>query len=313
MITLKELTNKEDLFVSGHGLCPGCGIPIILKLVLRATKHPIVISNATGCLQIASTEFPTTSWKLNWIHSSLGNAASTISGIETMYRVLKKQGKLQTDTEIKFLAIVGDGGTNDIGLSSLSGAIERGHDFVYLCYDNQSYASSGGQRSSASPIGASTSTTPTGKVLPGKMQYRKDITKIIAAHKLPYVAQTAPWNWEDLYTKAKKAFDIEGPAYLNVLNPCPKEWKIPSNKSIELTRIAADTCVWPLYEIEAGKNININYKPENKLPVTEWLKSQNRFKHLLNVENRWIVNEIQNEVDQNWKWLLKQEKRGINN
>lgn len=313
MITLKELTDKEDLFVSGHGLCPGCGIPIILKLVLRATKYPIVISNATGCLQIASTEFPATSWKLNWIHSSLGNAASTISGIETMYRVLKKQGKLQTDTEIKFLAIVGDGGTNDIGLSSLSGAIERGHDFVYLCYDNQSYASSGGQRSSASPIGTSTSTTPTGKVLPGKLQYRKDITKIIAAHKLPYVAQTAPWNWEDLYTKAKKAFDIEGPAYLNVLNPCPKEWKIPSNKSIELTRIAADTCVWPLYEIEAGKNTNINYKPENKLPVTEWLKSQNRFKHLLNVENRWIVDEIQNEVDQNWKWLLKQEKRGINN
>ncbi len=313
MVVLEELTKKEDLFVSGHGLCPGCGIPIILRLVLRATTHPIVIVNATGCLQISSTRFPLTSWKLNWIHSSSGNAASTISGIETMYKVLKKKGKLQTDTEIKFLAIVGDGGTNDIGFSSLSGAIEREHDFVYLCYDNQSYASSGGQSSSASPIGTSTSTTPTGKILPGKLQYRKDITRIVAAHKLPYVAQAAPWNWEDLYTKAGKAFNIEGPAYLNVLNPCPKEWGIPSDKSIELTRIAADTCIWPLYEIEGDNNIKLNYKPENKLPVTEWLKQQDRFEHLLNVENKWIVGEIQNEVDKNWNRLINNEKKGINN
>ena len=313
MVVLEELTKKEDLFVSGHGLCPGCGIPIILKLVLRATTHPIVIVNATGCLQISSTRFPLTSWKLNWIHSSSGNAASTISGIETMYKVLKKKGKLQTDTEIKFLAIVGDGGTNDIGFSSLSGAIERGHDFVYLCYDNQSYANSGGQCSSASPIGTSTSTTPTGKILPGKLQYRKDITRIIAAHKLPYVAQAAPWNWEDLYTKAGKAFNIEGPAYLNVLNPCPKTWGIPSDKSIELTRIAADTCIWPLYEIEGDNNIKLNYKPENKLPVTEWLKKQDRFEHLLNIENKWIVDEIQNEVDKNWNRLIYNEKKGINN
>ncbi len=313
MVVLEELTKKEDLFVSGHGLCPGCGIPIILKLVLRATTHPIVIVNATGCLQISSTRFPLTSWKLNWIHSSSGNAASTISGIETMYKVLKKKGKLQTDTEIKFLAIVGDGGTNDIGFSSLSGAIERGHDFVYLCYDNQSYANSGGQCSSASPIGTSTSTTPTGKILPGKLQYRKDITRIIAAHKLPYVAQAAPWNWEDLYTKAGKAFNIEGPAYLNVLNPCPKTWGIPSDKSIELTRIAADTCIWPLYEIDGDNNIKLNYKPENKLPVTEWLKKQDRFEHLLNIENKWIVDEIQNEVDKNWNRLIYNEKKGINN
>jgi len=308
MVKLEELTKKEDLFVSGHGLCPGCGIPIILKLVLRATTHPIVIVNATGCLQISSTRFPLTSWKSNWIHSSLGNAASTISGIETMYNVFKKKGKL-TDTEIKFLAIVGDGGTNDVGFSSLSGAIERGHDFVYLCYDNQSYASSGGQRSSASPIGTSTSTTPTGKILPGKLQYRKDITKIVAAHKPLYVAQAAPWNWEDLYTKAGKAFNIEGPAYLNVLSPCPEKWGIPSDKSIELTRVAADTCIWPIYEVEEDNNIKLNYKPENKLPVTEWLKRQNRFEHLLNSENKWIVDEIQNEVDKNWNRLLINEKR----
>jgi len=211
------------------------------------------------------------------------------------------------------LASVGDGGTNDIGFSSLSGAIERGHDFVYLCYDNQSYANSGGQCSSASPIGTSTSTTPTGKILPGKLQYRKDITRIIAAHKLPYVAQAAPWNWEDLYTKAGKAFNIEGPAYLNVLSPCPKIWGIPSDKSIELTRIAADTCIWPLYEIEGDNNIKLNYKPENKLPVTEWLKKQDRFEHLLNIENKWIVDEIQNEVDKNWNRLIYNEKKGINN
>ena len=133
MITLRELAQKEELFVAGHGLCPGCAIPSILKIVLRATKYPIVVSNATGCLEIASTKFPQTSWKLNWIHSSYINAAATVSGVEVMYKSLKKQGKLPVDKEIKFLVIGGDGATYDSGIGTLSGAIERGHNFVYLC------------------------------------------------------------------------------------------------------------------------------------------------------------------------------------
>jgi len=307
MITLKELARKEDLFVSGHGLCPGCGIPSILKIVLRATKHPIVVSNATGCLQMASTNFPQSSWRLSWIHTAFENAAATMSGIEAMYRSLKKQGKLPVEKEMKFLVIGGDGATNDVGFGSLSGALERGHDFVYLCYDNQLYANSGGQRSSATPMGASTTTTPAGETLPGKLQCKKDISKIAAAHKIPYMAQSAPWIWQDLYKKAEQAFEISGPAYLNVLSPCPNEWKTPTQKTIELTRLASDTCIWPVYEVKNGTKVIINYKPKQKLPVTEWLSSQHRFKHLLRSENKWIVDKIQEEVDKNWESLLSSE------
>ncbi len=307
MATLKELALKEDLFSAGHTLCPGCGIPVVLKIVLRATKCPLVISNATGCLQMASANYPRSSWKVNWIHTAFGNAASTMSGISAMYRSLKKQGKLPVEKERKFMVIGGDGATNDIGFGAVSGALERGDDMVYLCYDNQLYASTGGQASAATPMGAATTTTPAGGMLPGKLHFRKNISKIIAAHNIPYVAQSAPWIWQDLYKKAEKAFDIPGPAYLNVLTPCPSEWKTPSHKSIELTRLAADTCVWPIFEIKHGTQVTVNYKPKQKLPVTEWLKSQARFKHLLTQENKWIVDKIQEETDKEWELLLSSE------
>lgn len=307
MMTLKELARKEDLFTAGHSLCPGCSLPPVLKLVLRATNSPIVVSNATGCLQMASTGFPQTAWRLNWIHSAFENAAATMSGIETMYRSLKKQGRLPVEKEMKFLVIAGDGATDDAGFGSLSGAVERGHRFVYLCLDNQLYANTGGQRSSATPMGAATTTTPAGQVLPGKMQFRKNISAIMAAHRVPYMAQSAPWIWQDLYRKAERAFDTPGPAYLNVLSPCPDEWKIPTAKSIELTRLASDTCVWPVYEVKNGTNVTVNYKPKTKLPVTEWLNSQPRFKHLMVSENKWIVDKIQEEVDREWEFLLSSE------
>lgn len=314
MVTLKELAQKEDLFLSGHGLCAGCAIPSILKLVLRATKYPVVVCNATGCLQMASTNFPQTSWRLNWIHSAFGNAAATISGIETMYRSLKKHGKLPVEKEIKFLVIGGDGATNDVGFASLSGAVERDSNFVYLCYDNQLYCSTGGQRSSATPMGASTTNTPAGEVLHGKLQFQKDISKIMVAHKIPYMAQSAPWLWDDLYKKAQEAFETtSGPAYLNVLSPCPNEWKTPTHKTIELTRIATDTCIWPVYEVRNGTKVTINYKPKEKLPVTDWLNSQPRFKHLLISENKWIVDKIQVEVDKDWEHLLSSENNSRDN
>lgn len=307
MATLKELATREELFTSGHTLCPGCGIPVVLKLVLRATKSPLVVSNATGCLQMASANYPRTSWKLNWIHTNFGNAASTMSGIAAAYRSLKKQGKVPPGKERKFLVIGGDGATNDIGFGALSGAFDRGEDIVYLCYDNQLYANTGGQASSATPMGASTTTTPAGTVLPGKLRFRKNISRIISTHGIPYVAQTAPWIWQDLYRKAERAFEMKGPAYLNVLSPCPHEWKTPSRQSMELTRLAADTCIWPIFEARQGERVTVNYKPKQKLPVTEWLKSQARFKHLLNQENKWIVDKIQEEVDKDWELLLSSE------
>ncbi len=302
-VRLKDLAKMEDRLVAGHGMCLGCGIPIIFKIILRATEDPLIVSNATGCLEVCTTIFPRTAWNVTWVHSAFENAAATAAGIEAMYRALKNKGKIPADKKIKFLAIGGDGGTYDIGLQALSGAVERGHNFVYVCYDNNVYANTGGQRSSATPIGASATTAPAGAASPGKLQPRKDLTRIMAAHKIPYVAQASPNKWLDLYNKAKKAFEADGPAFLNVLCPCPTEWKYEESQGIKLAQIANDTCVWPLYEVENGNKYKINYKPKQKLPVTEWLKPQGRFRHLFQEKNAWMIEAIQKKVDEEWEEL----------
>jgi pyruvate ferredoxin oxidoreductase beta subunit len=304
MAKLKELAMMEDRLVAGHGMCLGCGIPLIFKIVLRATEDPLVIANATGCLEVCTTIFPRTSWNVTWVHSAFENAASTIAGVESMYKSLRNNGKIPQDKKIKFLGIGGDGGTYDIGLQALSGAMERGHDMVYVCYDNNAYANTGGQRSSATPMGASATTSPAGDKSPGKLQWRKDLTKILAAHNIPYAAQASPSRWQDLYNKAKKAFEVEGPAFLNVLCLCPTEWKYDQSKGIELAKTAVDTCFWPLYEVENGK-YKINYKPKEKKPILEWIKPQGRFRHLFKEENAWVVEEFQRKVDEEWEELNK--------
>lgn len=292
----------EDRLVAGHGMCLGCGIPLIFKVVLRATEDPLIIANATGCLEVCTTIFPRTAWNVTWIHSAFENAASTIAGVEAMYNALKRKGKIPKDKTIKFLGTGGDGGTYDIGLQALSGTMERGHDVVYLCYDNNAYANTGGQRSSATPLGASATTSPAGTQSPGKLQWRKDLTKILTAHNIPYVAQASPSRWQDLYNKAKKAFEVEGPAFLNVLCMCPTEWKYDESKGVELAKIAVDTCVWPLYEVENGK-YKLNYKPKEKKPILDWIKPQGRFRHLFKEENAWVLEEFQKKVDEEWEEL----------
>lgn len=304
MAKLKDLAQMEDKLVAGHGMCLGCGIPLIFKVVLRATEDPLIISNATGCLEVCTTIFPRTSWNVTWVHSAFENAAATIAGVEAMFKALKKKGKIPRDKEIKFLATAGDGGTYDIGLQALSGTVERGHNIVYLCYDNNVYANTGGQRSSATPVGASATTSPSGSQSSGKVQRRKDLTKILAAHNIPYVAQASPNRWQDLYKKARKAFETEGPAFLNVLCLCPTEWKYDESQGIRLAQTAVDTCVWPIYEVENGKYM-INYKPKEKKPVTEWLKPQGRFRHLFKEENAEVIEKIQRQCDQDWDELNK--------
>ncbi len=304
MAKLKDLAKMEDRLVAGHGMCLGCGIPLIFKVVLRATEDPLIIANATGCLEVCTTIFPRTAWNVTWVHSAFENAASTIAGVEAMYKALKRKGKIPKDKTIKFLGTGGDGGTYDIGLQALSGTMERGHDVVYLCYDNNAYANTGGQRSSATPLGASATTSPSGTQSPGKLQWRKDLTKILTAHNIPYVAQASPSRWQDLYNKAKKAFEIEGPAFLNVLCLCPTEWKYEEAKGVELAKIAVDTCVWPLYEVENGK-YKLNYKPKEKKSVLEWIKPQGRFRHLFREEYAWVLEEFQNKVDEEWEDLQR--------
>ena len=302
MATIKQLGRRADRLSGGHRLCGGCGAPIIARHLLLATEHPVVVTCATGCLEVSTTIYPYTAWKTPFIHSAFENAAATISGLYSAYVSLKRQGKIAQET--KFLAIGGDGGTYDIGIQALSGALERGHDFVYCCYNNEAYMNTGVQRSSATPHWGRTTTSPVGSQVPGKPQPRKDLTEIVAAHNPPYVAQTSVGSWRDLHRKAEKAFQIEGPCFINALSPCPLGWITDPAKTVEICKIAADTCFWPLYEVEQGE-YKVNYKPKQKLPVEAYLEPQGRFRHLLRPENKHLVQQIQDEVDRSWERLLK--------
>jgi len=303
--TLKELSNVPEVLAPGHRMCAGCGAPVVVRQILRGAKAPVVVANATGCLEVSTTIYPYTSWNSPFIHTAFENAAASLSGVEAAYNSLKRQGKITE--EIKFVAFGGDGGTYDIGLQSLSGAMERGHNMVYVCYDNGAYMNTGIQRSSATPKGADTTTTPVGKLQPGKTDHRKDLTKIMIAHGIPYVAQVAPSHWNDLYQKSEKAFAVEGPAFINALAPCPRGWRYESKDTIEMCRLAVDTCFWPLYEAVDGK-ITVTYKPRNKKPVADFLKAQGRFRHLFRPENEHILEDIQSEVDRQWEELLALEQ-----
>ncbi len=299
---LKELLNKPKTITSGHRLCPGCAAPIIVKQVLMASDYPVVVAASTGCLEVSTTIYPYTAWNIPWIHNAFENAAATIAGLESAYKALSKKGKIKK--KIKFVAFGGDGGTYDIGIQALSGALERGHDIVYVCYDNEGYMNTGAQRSGATPKGASTTTEPAGKVSYGKRMRRKDLTAIAAAHHIPYAAQASISHWQDLMQKAKKAIEVDGPAFLNVLSPCVRFWRIPENKTIEISKLAVETNFWPLFEVENGK-WKLNYKPRERKPIIEWIKAQGRYKHLLKEENKPVIEEIQKEIDEYFSWLEK--------
>ena len=303
-VTLKELSKKEVLISSGHRMCAGCGAPTIVKMVLLSCDYPVIAANATGCLEVSTCISDYTAWKIPWIHNAFENAAATIAGVETMYRSLKKQGKI--DKEVKFIAFGGDGGTYDIGIQSLSGAMERGHDMLYICYDNGAYMNTGIQRSSATPYGADTTTRPAGSLVPGKTEQRKNLTKIMAAHNIPYAAQASPSHWMDLTKKVRKALDIKGPKFMNILSPCNRGWRSRTDDSIQLSRLAVETCFWPLYEIENGVT-RITFRPKEKKPVVDFLKPQGRFKHLFKPENEWVIGKFQEEVDKEWNRLQKEE------
>jgi len=304
----KEIIAKiqqQNRLAPGHRTCAGCAIPIILRTVMAACGHELVVANATSCSEVTTTIYPFTSWNVPWIHNAFENAAATISGVEAAYQALKKRGKMAK--EVRFLACGGDGGTYDIGLQALSGALERGQRFVYLCYDNEGYMNTGGQRSSATPPGASTATTPAGQESSGKTQRRKDLMAIVAAHHIPFVAQASVFHWQDLYQKAVKAFAADGPAFLNVFSPCVANWKYPSAMTLEVARLAVETRFWPLYEIENGR-YRINYRPSQNLPVTEFIKTQDRFAHLFKPENAAVIQELQTEIETRWRELEELER-----
>ncbi len=301
-INIKELAKSPDLLAGGHRACLGCTGTTIIRQVLLASGPNTVVCLATGCMEVVTTIFPFTAWKVPYIHVAFENAASAISGVEAAYRALKRRGAIEEP--VNFIAIGGDGGTYDIGLQALSGALERGHRFLYICYDNEAYMNTGIQRSSATPLGAATSTSPAGKKIPGKRENRKDLTAIVASHNIPYVAQASPAYWRDLIEKVKKALSKEGPSFMNVIMPCNRGWRFKEEEGIEQARLAVETCFWPLFEIDEG-TWRLTYKPKEKRPLVEWLKTQGRFKHLFTPGNEWILNELQAYVDKNWEEILK--------
>lgn len=299
----REVMSRQERMAPGHRMCAGCGGPVAVRAVLRAL-HPgdhAVVGNATGCLEVSSFMYPYTAYEDSYIHNAFENAGATMSGVETAYRVLQKKGKIKEN--YKFITFGGDGGTYDIGFQSLSGAMERGHDMVYVCYDNGAYMNTGTQRSSATPQFADTTTTPAGKASNGKVQIRKDLAAILAQHHIPYVGQTTYLtNFKDLHTKAEKAIYTPGAAFLNVLSPCPRGWGYETSEMMTMCKLAVETCYWPLFEVVDGKWI-LNYEPKNKLPIEEFLRPQKRFRHLFKPGNEGLIEQFQKEVDRRWEEL----------
>jgi pyruvate ferredoxin oxidoreductase beta subunit len=289
----------------GHSLCQGCGIPMVVRTVLDSIEGPKVVVSATGCLEVATTRFPTTAWNVPGLHLAFENAAAGASGVEAAYRALGRRGGLPQDDDLTIVAFAGDGGTYDIGLQALSGALERGHRFVFVCYDNEAYMNTGIQRSGATPFGAATTTSPAGSASLGKVQQRKDLTAIAAAHRIPYVAQSAAGpHWHDLSVKAARAAKAEGPAFLNVLADCPLGWGHEARLAPTIVDGAVESCFWPLYEVDHG-HWRLTYRPVEKRPIEEWLRQQKRFAHLFAPEANGVLGDIQRQVDADWEALVE--------
>ena len=309
---IKDLTQLPTKLTSGHRLCAGCAESIIARQVLMATDKPIVAANATGCFEVSTTIFPYSAWNIPWVHTAFANGAATGAGVEAAYQALKRRGKVKE--EMRFVTFGGDGGTYDIGFQALSGMAERGQQLMYVCFNNEAYMNTGIQRSGATGFGASTTTSPAGTVQQGKTEYPKDLTMIMAAHDIPYVAQVSPHNWRDLISKCEKGFECGGPAFINAVSPCPRGWRFASEDTINMAKLAVETCVWPLYEVVDGKyaltaeSLKIANGVMEKKPVEEWFKAQGRYKHMLKPENADLVKQVQEEIDRKWDRLLKLSK-----
>jgi pyruvate ferredoxin oxidoreductase beta subunit len=307
--TTKDIAEKPDLFLSGHRACAGCGPATVLRLIMKAVRGPTIVTEATGCMEVVSSIYPYTSWATPWLHTAFETAAANASGIEAALKIMKKKGRVKQE-QVDVIALAGDGGTYDIGIQALSGAVERGHDFLFVLYDNEGYMNTGIQRSGGTPKGAATTTSPAGSVMPGKLEHKKPISEIMVAHEMPYVATAVPYYWRDMLTKVRKGLEVEGPAFLHVLAPCPRGWRSDPAKSIEYSKLAVETCVFPLWESVNGQcQLSVPSKlvalaPQKKKPVTDYLQGQGRFRHLFTPQNKKLLEEIQRMTNERWQRLL---------
>lgn len=295
-----NLTNQKENFAEGHRACQGCAEALAVRHVLKALGDDIVIANATGCMEIVSSPLPLTSWRVPWIHVTFENAAAVASGMNAGLKALMRKGRIK-EKRIITVGMAGDGGTSDIGLQALSGALERHHkDFMYVCFDNEAYMNTGIQRSSSTPFGATTTTSPSGSQSFGQATWKKNMAKIAAAHNIPYVATACSSYPFDLQEKVKKAVALGGPSYIHVLSVCPTGWRIPSHLAIKYGRLAVATGVFPLYEVVNGK-YRMTEKVEKRRPVQDYMKGQGRYRHLREEQ----IEEIQRRVDEEYEDLLK--------
>jgi pyruvate ferredoxin oxidoreductase beta subunit len=295
-VTAKNLPT-ESMISSGHRACQGCVEILAMGMVTRAAGSNIIVANATGCMEIVTSPYPQTAWKVPWIHVAFENTAAVASGIEAALAIKEKQGKIKGEKP-KVIAFGGDGATADIGLQSLSGALERGHDFLYVCLDNEAYMNTGIQRSSSTPYGAMTTTSPPGSQSIGQQTWKKNLPAIAAAHNIPYVATASPAYHIDLMNKVRKALHVKGPAYIHIFAVCPTGWGNKPEQGIELSKLAVQTGVFPLYEVIGGR-YNITQKVKKLKPVQDYLKLQRRFRHLGETD----VAYIQERVAADWEHL----------
>lgn len=303
-VYIPRLVEKKERFVSGHRACIGCGEALAVRLACKALGDNVIVVSATGCMEIVASQIPYTSWAVPWIHTLFENTAAVASGIESGLKAMSRKGKKDM-SDVKVVAMAGDGGTSDIGLQALSGAMERRHNLLYICFDNEAYMNTGIQRSSATPYGASTTTSPAGKQSIGQITRKKNMPAIAVAHEIPYVATACPSYFEDMMDKVRKGLATKGPAYVHVLSVCPTGWRCPTNLSIKLGRLAVQTGIFPLYEVENGE-YKLSVDLPKLRPVNDYLKLQGRFRHLSEDE----MNKIQQMANADYASLKEKAHAG---
>ncbi len=301
-----RLLPQKDYFVSGHRACQGCAEALAVRLVHKALGRNTIVCSATGCMEIISSSYPDSAWDVPWLHVAFENSATVASGVEAGLKALMRKGRMPR-RKINVVGMGGDGATADIGLQFVSGAMERGHDMIYICYDNEAYMNTGIQRSSSTPFGASTTTSPAGKHSIGQATWKKPMMEIIAAHRVPYAATASPSYPFDLMAKVKKAAAVKGPAYLHIYSACPTGWRMASELGIEVGRLAVQTAAFPIYEIRDGKKLTVNVKPETLRPLKDYTSIQGRFRHLTDD----VLAQIEARLHAEYEYLLAREKAGV--
>lgn len=287
---------KDEYFMSGHIACLGCGSSLAMRYLLKGLGPRTIVSVPACCWAIMHGVFPNTCLKVPIIDTAFEVTGASIAGIRAALDV-------KGIKDVNVVGFAGDGGTADIGIQALSGTVERNMDVFYVMYDNEAYMNTGIQRSSATPRGAWTTTTPVGKLDEWKAQPKKNMVEIMVAHEIPYTCTCSVAFPEDMVKKVEKAKGIKGSKFIHVLCPCPPGWRYPPERTIEMARLAVDACVFPLYEVENGV-YKVTRKPRKKKSVAEYFELQNRFKHL----SEEMISQVQKDVDRGWECLLRKEK-----